>query len=283
MPEDTIRRSLVVRDLTLAYGEVPVVESVSFEASPASVLGIVGESGSGKSTLALAIAGFLPHFGGRVVSGELTVAGQARATQRPRAAAIIPPSTPGVTMVFQDAMTSMDPVATIGSQLGAALRLAQRATRGERRRQALRLLESVGFPSAGRHLRMRPGELSGGMRQRALVAIALASRPDVLVADEPTSALDVKLANLTMRLLVDSAREHGMTLIIVAHDLHLVAAHVDAIAVMRAGHLVEYGPAARVLDAPREAYTRQLLACVPSLEAYQQERLVTVTTTEGVR
>ncbi|GAB3599627.1 ATP-binding cassette domain-containing protein [Microbacterium tumbae] len=293
MQNDPRPFSIRADNLTLSYGGEPVVRNVSFEVAPGTVLGIVGESGSGKSTLAAAIAGFLPHFGGEVVSGDLDVAGESRSAAYPGRRAVIPRSVSGVTMIFQDAMTSMDPVATLGSQLTAALRryprgrrdssgpVSGRRRRGERYREAVRLLESVGFVAPEQQLRQRPGDLSGGMRQRALIALALASRPRVLIADEPTSALDVKLATLTMRLLVESAREQATTLVVIAHDLRLVASYADAIAVMRAGLLVEHGPAGRLLSDPREVYTRQLLACVPSLDSYRQDRLVTVTARGG--
>lgn len=276
--------AIVADDLVLAYGDEPVVTSLSLEVPRGAIVGIVGESGSGKSTVASAIAGFLPHLGGRIVSGRLTVNGVYRSSTPPRgAAAVIPPSTPGVAMILQDAMTSLDPVATVGRQVEAAIRSGRRMTRQQRARRAVELLGLVGFVSPERHVRLRPGQLSGGMRQRALIAIALAAEPDVLVADEPTSALDVKLASLTMGLLVDSARATGTTLVVIAHDLQLVAAYVDSIAVLRRGRLVEFGAAEQITSAPEQLYTRQLMACVPSLESYRQDHLVTVSAAEPVR
>lgn len=277
MFDDSDSRVILAENLTLAYRDEPVVDDFSLSVPRGTVLGIVGESGSGKSTIAAAIAGFLPHFGGRIVAGELRVLGESRRRAATRHDAdVIPPSTRGVTMIFQDAMTSMDPVSSIGAQLTAAMHGARRMKRAHRRAHSLELLRKVGFTDPERQLKARSGDLSGGMRQRALIAVALAAEPEVLIADEPTSALDVRLANLTMRLLVDSARERATTLVIVAHDLELVAVHADVIAVMRRGRLVEHGPARSVLTAPRELYTQQLLACVPSLESYRLERLATV-------
>ncbi|MFE0041675.1 dipeptide ABC transporter ATP-binding protein [Streptomyces albireticuli] len=254
-----------VTDLSIAFptgeGVVQAVDGLSFTLAPGGALGIVGESGSGKSTAAYALLGL--HKGtGAAVSGSVTVAGhdvlaagdaELRALRGGVAA-----------MVFQDPLSSLDPYQAIGDQIAEVYRVHRKdASRRAARERATEVLDRVGIPDAARRARSRPHEFSGGMRQRALIAMALACEPRLLVADEPTTALDVTVQAQILDLLRDLRAETGMGLILVTHDLGVAAGTVDELLVMKDGRAVEHAPVRTVLDAPRETYTRDLLAAVP--------------------
>lgn len=257
-----------------ASGDVgtPAVRDVTLAIGRGEHVAIVGESGSGKSTFALAVAGFLDGHVAEVEASRLRVAGrEASGTVAER----LPRRRPGVTMMFQDAMTSLDPVWTVGSQLRAVLGAQGRQTRRDREERCRYWLDRVGLRDTRRVLASRPGELSGGMRQRVMLALALASEPELLVADEPTSALDASLAREVMELLLELTETSDASVLIVSHDITLCAQYVDRIAVMYRGELVET-IAADALDDARHPYTRALLACVPTLDSASRDRLPTL-------
>jgi peptide/nickel transport system ATP-binding protein len=260
---------LSVRDLTVGYPEITAVDGVSFDLEPGRALGIVGESGSGKSSTALALLGLhrgIPAtVGGTIEVGDVDVntmtTEQLRRLRGNR-----------VAMIFQDPLSALDPYFRIGDQISEVYRTHNRATRKAGWAKAVEVLDRVGIPDAARRARSRPHEFSGGMRQRALIAMALACEPEILVADEPTSALDVTVQAQILDLIDDLRADTGMSLILVTHDLGVVARSVDDVVVMRDGKLVEHGPVRSVLSEPTAPYTRDLLAAVPRLEAPRASR-----------
>ncbi|GAB6902574.1 ABC transporter ATP-binding protein [Kineosporia succinea] len=269
------RPVLEVRDLSVRYGNSVAVSGASFTIARGQRVAVVGESGSGKTSLANAIAGFVDPMSAVVESEVLSLDGSA--LQRTFTAGRqerIPRRTPGLSMVFQDAMSSLDPVWTVGSQLTAVLRSTERCTRSEARERATDLLDRVGIVDPRRVMRARPHELSGGMRQRVMIAIALSGRPALLIADEPTSALDASVAVRTMKLLVELTRTQGTALLMVTHDIELCRRFTDHVIVMYRGEIVEQLPSAR-LDEAEHPYTQGLLQCVPTLASAGLEQLPT--------
>lgn len=257
-----------VADLRIEFptegGSVRAVDGLDFTLAPGGALGLVGESGSGKSATAYALLGLHRGTGARV-SGTVRVAGvdvltaddaQLRGLRGGAAA-----------MVFQDPLSSLDPYYAIGDQIAEVYRVHHRVSRSAARARAVEVLDRVGIPDAARRSRSRPHEFSGGMRQRALIAMALACEPQLLIADEPTTALDVTVQAQILDLLHELRAETGMGLLLVTHDLGVVAGSVDEVLVMRDGSAVERGPVAEVLAAPAQAYTKALLSAVPRIEA----------------
>ncbi|MFJ3893670.1 dipeptide ABC transporter ATP-binding protein [Streptomyces sp. NPDC090083] len=253
-----------VTDLTVAFGSLRAVDGLSFTLEKGAALGLVGESGSGKSTVASALLG-LHHGTGADVGGSVRVAGidvqeasdaDLRRLRGGKAA-----------MVFQDPLSSLDPYYAIGDQIAEVYRVHTRVSRRAARARAVDVLDRVGIPDAVRRSRSRPHEFSGGMRQRALIAMALACEPDLLIADEPTTALDVTVQAQILDLLHTLREETGLGLLLVTHDVGVAAESVDDILVMRHGRAVEHGPVDAVLGAPAEAYTRDLLGAVPRVDA----------------
>ncbi|MFI0807867.1 dipeptide ABC transporter ATP-binding protein [Streptomyces echinatus] len=253
-----------VTDLTVEFGDLRAVDGLSFSLAKGAALALVGESGSGKSTVAGALLGLHRGTGARV-GGSVRVAGtdvQAASDEelrRLRGA--------GAAMVFQDPLSSLDPYYAIGDQIAEVHRVHTRVSRRAARARAVEVLERVGIPDARRRSRSRPHEFSGGMRQRALIAMALACEPDLLIADEPTTALDVTVQAQILDLLHALRAETGMGLLLVTHDVGVAAESVDDILVMRHGRAVERGPVGAVLAEPAEAYTRRLLDAVPRVDA----------------
>ncbi|MFF2598283.1 dipeptide ABC transporter ATP-binding protein [Streptomyces californicus] len=267
-----------VTDLTVDFGEVRAVDRLSFTLEPGGALGVVGESGSGKSAAAYALLGLHRGTGARV-GGSVLVAGAdvnaadergLRALRGARAA-----------MVFQDPLSSLDPYYPVGDQIAEVYRVHRPVNRRAARARAVEVLDRVGIPDAARRSRLRPHEFSGGMRQRALIAMALACEPRLLVADEPTTALDVTVQAQILDLLHDLRHETGMGLLLVTHDVGVAAESVDDVLVMRRGAEVERGPVARVLGAPRKPYTKELLAAVPRVEARRTAATAPVSAVEG--
>ncbi|MGQ4510775.1 dipeptide ABC transporter ATP-binding protein [Streptomyces sp. DW26H14] len=257
-----------VRDLVVEFptgeGAVRAVDGLSFTIGAGRALGIVGESGSGKSTVAFGLLGLHRDTGARV-GGSATVAGvDALAAdgddlRRLRGGL--------AAMVFQDPLSALDPYYAIGDQIAEVYQVHHKGTRREARTRAVEVLDRVGIPDAARRSRARPHEFSGGMRQRAVIAMALACRPRLLVADEPTTALDVTVQAQILDLLHELRAETGAGLLLVTHDLGVVAGTVDDVLVMRDGRAVERGTVREVLGAPREAYTRELVSAVPRADA----------------
>ncbi|MFJ8670814.1 dipeptide ABC transporter ATP-binding protein [Streptomyces sp. NPDC093589] len=261
-----------VEDLTITFpggdggaGGVRAVDGLSFRLPPGRALGIVGESGSGKSTVAAALLDL--HRGtGAQVGGTVRVDGlDVLAAPEPRLRRLRGGT---AAMVFQDPLSSLDPYYAIGDQIAEVYRVHRPdASRRAARARAVEVLDRVGIADAARRARARPHEFSGGMRQRALIAMALACAPRLLIADEPTTALDVTVQAQILDLLHDLRAETGMGLILVTHDLGVVAGSVDELLVMRAGRAVEHGPVGEVLSAPTAPYTKELLAAVPRVDA----------------
>jgi oligopeptide/dipeptide ABC transporter ATP-binding protein len=265
---------LVVRDLSTVYatsrGQIVAVRDVSVTVAPGEAIGIVGESGCGKTALALALVGLLPRngriAGGQVLLGDVDLASAGRKvlrTIRGRRIAI----------VFQDSMTSLDPLMPIGRQIAEGLIEHLGLSRAQARVRAAGLLTEVGVPDAERRLRQFPHQLSGGLRQRAAIAVAIAANPDVLIADEPTTALDVTIQAQLLDVLERECRQRGMSLILITHDLGVVASVTSRILVMYAGRVIESGTTEAIFADPRHPYTVGLLASMPRLEATLQHRL----------
>ena len=253
-----------VTDLTVEFGDLRAVDGLSLTLERGAALALVGESGSGKSTVASALLG-LHHGTGARVGGSIEVAGtdvqaasdgELRRLRGAKAA-----------MVFQDPLSSLDPYYAIGDQIAEVYRVHTRGSRRAARARAVEVLDRVGIPDARRRSRSRPHEFSGGMRQRALIAMALACAPELLIADEPTTALDVTVQAQILDLLHTLREETGMGLLLVTHDVGVAAESVDRVLVMRHGRVVEQGPVAAVLGAPAEPYTRELLSAVPRVDA----------------
>lgn len=259
-------------DLQVFYGNFRAVNGATFTINPGERVALVGESGSGKTTLAMAVAGMLTDPSVRVEAEVLTFAGQP--ISQPKSA--LPTITDGISIVFQDAMTSLDPTWKIGGQLEAVLRNRKGLGRKAAKVAAADWLRRVGFSDPERVMKLRPYELSGGMRQRAMIAVAVCGGPKLLVADEPTSALDATLSRMTMDLLKELAEESGAALLIVTHDLHLCLEYADEVCVMRNGDVVEYDTAEALKAAPKHPYTRGLLACVPTIDSSDLEFLPTL-------
>jgi oligopeptide/dipeptide ABC transporter ATP-binding protein len=259
---------LVVRDLCVAFptrrGIVLAVNGVGFSLEAGRTLGLVGESGCGKSMTLRAILGLVPHPG-EVIGGSIRLRGRELLGldgSRMRDVRGLE-----VSMIFQDPGASLDPVFSVGDQLAETLRLRLGLDRARAERRSIELLDRVGIPSASARLRDYPHQLSGGMRQRVMIALAIATDPILLLADEPTTALDVTIQDQILELLTEIREETGMGMILVSHDAGVIAQTADQVAVMYAGHLLETGPAEVVLAAPRHPYTRGLVSAIPSLAA----------------
>jgi oligopeptide/dipeptide ABC transporter ATP-binding protein len=268
---------LAVRHLTTAFqtmrGEINAIEDVSFSLREGEILGIVGESGSGKSVTALTIMGLLPCPPARVAAGDVWFSGQE--LTRLSDARMQQIRGPGIAMVFQEPMTSLNPVFTIGEQVMETIRAHEHVGRRALVQRAVEMLEKVGIPSAARRMTDYPHQLSGGQRQRVMIAMALACNPKVLIADEPTTALDVTIQAQILDLLLDLRDEFGMAVIIITHNMGIIAETADRVLVMYAGRVVEEAPVARLFDQPQHPYTHGLLGCVPSLTK-ETERLTAI-------
>jgi peptide/nickel transport system ATP-binding protein len=268
---------LEVAGLTTAFatqqGEITAIQDISFSLEAGEVLGVVGESGSGKSVAALSIMGLLPQPPARVAAGDVRFEGEVltglseRQWRRIRG--------PGIAMVFQEPMTSLNPVFTIGEQVTETIRAHERGSAAENFARAVALLEKVGIASAAERMTAYPHQLSGGQRQRVMLAIALACRPKLLIADEPTTALDVTIQAQILDLLLDLRDELGMAVIVITHNMGVIAETADRVLVMYAGRIVEEAPVAVLFDRPAHPYTRALLASAPTLGA-ERERLVAI-------
>ncbi len=245
-------------DIALRHSTIHAVDGISFDLAPGERLGLVGESGCGKSTLGLALAGLLPARA--TVSGSIRLGGLELVGAGERALRRIRGRDVGV--VFQDPMTSLNPTRRIGVQVGEALRLHDGASASEARARAREMLELVGLPRPGEQLDRYPHELSGGMRQRVVIACALICRPALLVADEPTTALDVTIQSQILELFDRLRDELGMAILLVTHDMGVVAGHTDRILVMYGGREAEIGPTREVFAHPRHRYSEALLASV---------------------
>ncbi|MER9796718.1 ABC transporter ATP-binding protein [Mesorhizobium sp. M0142] len=263
----SVRPVLSVSGLSVAVrgeeGDRDVVSDLTFDLMRGETLCIAGESGSGKSMTALAIMGLLPQPAARIRSGSIRLGDQDLAALSESGMRRIRGDR--IAMIFQEPMTSLNPVLSIGRQLTEAIEAHTSRSRSNSRLRALEALKAVRIPDAERRLEHYPHELSGGMRQRVMIAMALALNPDVLIADEPTTALDVTVQGEVLELLRDLQREHGTSVILITHDMGVVAEMADRVIIMRDGRMVEQGSATDIFTRPQADYTRELLAAVPRI------------------
>ena len=254
-------------------GVVRAVDGVGFALSAGESLGIVGESGCGKTMTALSLMRLIPSPPARIVSGRIMFDGEdVVALDEPRLRAL---RGNAMAMIYQDPMTTLNPVFSVGEQIAEAVRLHRDASRAAARARAVEMLELVGIPDPARCAQSYPHQLSGGMRQRAVIAMALACHPKLLIADEPTTALDVTIQAQILDLMRRLQQELGTAIILITHDLGVIADLVDTVVVMYAGKVVEHAPVKQLFAAPRHPYTQGLMRSVPSLET-REHRMRTI-------
>lgn len=260
---------LSVRNLSASFhtraGIVRAVRNVSFDVAPGETLGIVGESGSGKSVTCYSMMGLIPTPPGRIESGSALLDGTDLLHCREKELRTIRGKR--ISMIFQDPMTSLNPYLTIGDQVAEPLIIHEGASRKEARARALEQLALAGIPDAEQRMDAYPHQFSGGMRQRVMIAMALITRPEILIADEPTTALDVTVQKQVLDLIRKLQQDMGTSVILITHDLGVVRRYADRINVMYAGRIVESAPARELLEHPRHAYTRALMKSIPGLHA----------------
>jgi oligopeptide/dipeptide ABC transporter ATP-binding protein len=271
---------LSVRDLSTHFftraGVVHAVDGVSFDVEERRVLGIVGESGCGKTVTALSIIGLIPKPPARIVSGEVLFGGRDLTKLSERELEDVRGSQ--IAMIFQDPMTSLNPTLTIGTQITETIRRHFDVSKAEARKRAVELLEEVHIPKAASRLDDYPHRLSGGQRQRVMIAIALSCEPELLIADEPTTALDVTIQAQILDLLEELRESHGTAMILITHDMGVVAEAADDVIVMYAGQIVEQASVLDLFDRPEHPYTEALLGALPQLEGdgVRQRRLTAI-------
>ena len=271
------RKLLSVRNLKTSFfthvGEVKAVRGISFDVNEGEVLGIVGESGSGKSVTSLSIMGLL-QYPGRVVDGEILLNGEDILTYSKNQMRRVRGKE--IAMIFQDPMTSLNPVYTIGNQIMEMILEHEKMSRREARARAIEMLKLVGIPAAEKRIDSYPHEFSGGMRQRVMIALALSCNPKLLIADEPTTALDVTIQAQILNLIKKLNRQFGMTTMLITHDLGVVATVCDKVAVMYGGLIMEYGTADEIFYHPRHPYTMGLLGSIPHVDGGEKRRLIPI-------
>jgi oligopeptide/dipeptide ABC transporter ATP-binding protein len=270
---------LTIEDLQVEFstddGIVKAVDGVSYEVYPGETLGVVGESGSGKSVTVMSILDLIPKPPGRIVGGRAMFKGQDLLTTSKQDMRRIRGKE--IAMVFQDPMTSLNPVFKVGDQLEEAIKIHDPAASDDQARQkSIELLELVGVPNPERRISQYPHEYSGGMRQRAMIAMAIANKPAVLIADEPTTALDVTIQAQILEVLKTAQEETHAATILITHDLGLIAEMADRVVVMYAGQVVEVADVETIFRAPRMPYTMGLMNSLPRLEA-DEDRLIPIT------
>ena len=267
---------LSVRDLVVEFptrrGVLRALDGVSFDIAPGEVLGMVGESGAGKSITGAAIIGLIEPPG-RIVSGEIRLAGERIDNLQPEAMRRIRGKRIG--MVFQDPLTSLNPLYTVAQQLIETVRAHLDMTEKEARAHAVGLLDRVGIPAAARRIDDYPHHFSGGMRQRVVIALALAAEPELVIADEPTTALDVSVQSQIIDVLKEICAERGAAVMLITHDMGVIAETADRVAVLYAGHMAEIGPVSEVILKARHPYTSGLMASIPTL-VQDTDRLVQI-------
>ncbi|NIA70392.1 ABC transporter ATP-binding protein [Pelagibius litoralis] len=260
-------RLLSVRDLGITFltddGEIEVLRDVSFELNSGEVLGIVGESGCGKSMTALALIGLIPKPFGRISNGRILLEGEDLAVASEKRLRQVRGN--DISMVFQEPMTSLNPVFTVGHQISETLRAHFDMSSRETWSRAIEMLKLVGIPSPEKRANEYPHQLSGGMRQRVMIAIALVCEPKLLIADEPTTALDVTVQAEILQLFRELQEKTGTAIILITHDIGVVAEMADRVMVMYAGKVVETGTARDFVYDPMHPYTHGLISCVPKL------------------
>ncbi|HIJ57836.1 MAG TPA: ABC transporter ATP-binding protein [Deltaproteobacteria bacterium] len=265
-----------VNDLVTAFdteaGRIRAVDRVSFKVGKGRTLGVVGESGCGKSVTALSIMRLLPNPAGEIEQGEIRFEGKdivrlpAEEMQKIRGRKI--------SMIFQEPMTALNPVHRIGKQIGEVFRLHYSGmNNAEILKESIKLLDRIGMPDPEKRIHEYPHQISGGMRQRVMIAMALACRPDILIADEPTTALDVTIQAQILDLIHELQQDTNMSVIFITHDLGVIAEICDDVVVMYAGKVVENAPVIEIFESPKHPYTRGLLASIPKLETKRKSRL----------
>jgi len=258
---------LEVKNLSIHFfteeGVIRAVENVSFEIYPGEILGLVGESGCGKSVTGLSLLRLIPMPPGRIVTGEILFDGRSLLNLEEKEMEKVRGN--DISMIFQEPMTSLNPVFTIGNQIMEAIILHQGLDKTDARKRAVEMLDRVKIPSPEKTIDSYPHQLSGGMRQRAMIAMALSCQPKLLIADEPTTALDVTIQAQVLQLLKEIQREMGMSIMLITHDLGVVTEIADRVAVMYAGRIFEYGPIEAIFVKMRNPYTRGLMHSIPQL------------------
>ena len=271
---------LEVKDLCTSFftpsGEVKAVNGVSFNLDKGKVLGIVGESGSGKSVTAYSILQILTHPG-KIVSGSIKFHGKELVGTSDAEIREIRGN--HISIIFQDPMTSLNPTLTIGNQLMEAILLHTGRNRQQAWARAVEMLEKVGINEPEKRMKQYAYELSGGMRQRVMIAMALACEPDILIADEPTTALDVTIQAQILELMQELQKEMGMAIIMITHDLGVIASMCDEVIVMYAGKVAERGTADAIFYTPKHEYTKGLMRSIPSIDSDEKNRLIPISGT----
>ncbi|MEG1525410.1 MAG: ABC transporter ATP-binding protein [Clostridia bacterium] len=272
---ENINKLLDIKDLSIHYftetGVVRAVNNIDFELNRGETLGLVGETGAGKTTTALGIMGLIPDPPGKVVNGEILFEGQnllkaSKAQLRHHCGK-------DLSMIFQDPMTSLNPILTVGDQISEVIRLHEKLSRKDATRKAAEILEMVGIPAE--RMSEYPHQFSGGMKQRVVIAIALACNPKLIIADEPTTALDVTIQAQVLELMHNLQQKLSTAMLLITHDLGVVADNCDRVAIMYAGQIVEMGSLKDVYDETKHPYTKGLFASLPSLST-KTKRLVPI-------
>ncbi|WP_324019020.1 ABC transporter ATP-binding protein [Aeromonas hydrophila] len=270
---------LEVRDLEVEFavddGKIKVLDGVSFKVAPGQTLGVVGESGCGKSVTSLAIMGLLPKPHGQVVGGSIRFQGEELLSLAPDQMYKVRGNR--ISMIFQEPMTALNPVQTVGGQLMEVFHLHRPDySKAQRREAAIAMLQKVGIPEPAQRFAVYPHNLSGGMRQRVMIAMALACEPALLICDEPTTALDVTIQAQILELMKELQAQTGMAIIFITHDLGVVAELCDEVVVMYAGRAVEQADVFELFDHPRHPYTHGLMSSIPRLEDEPKSLLKTI-------
>ena len=267
LPSDAAADVLVVDDLSITFAGLPagfsLVDHVSFRVRAGRTLCLVGESGCGKSIVSLSLMGLLARPPARITSGRILFEGRDLLTLEPEALSDLRGNR--MTMIFQEPMTSLNPAFTIGDQLTEVILRHQKVSMAEAEKRAIAVLQQMRIPAPEARLKAYPHQMSGGMRQRIMIAMALANSPRLLIADEPTTALDVTIQAQILRLIRDLQRNTGTAMVLVTHDLGVVAEVADDVAVMYAGRIVEHGPVEQIFHDPQHPYTIGLMGSLPSL------------------
>ena len=270
---------LEVQDLSVSFdtdeATVPVLDEVAFQIKESETLGVVGESGCGKSVTSLAIMGLLPKPAGRVTAGQINFRGEDLLSYRPEQMRKIRGRK--ISMIFQEPMTALNPVQRVGHQLMETLQLHRPdSSKDEQLKTSVELLDRVGIPEPQQRLSEYPHQLSGGMRQRVMIAMALIHVPDILIADEPTTALDVTIQAQILELIAELQRDNGMAVIFITHDLAVIAEIADRVIVMYAGRVAEEATALELFSQPLHPYTQGLLDSIPTLSGIPKTQLKTI-------
>ncbi|MHA2171700.1 MAG: ABC transporter ATP-binding protein [Candidatus Kariarchaeaceae archaeon] len=255
-------------------GVVKAVDGISLEIYPGEVVGLVGESGSGKTVTAMSILGLIPQPPGKIVQGDIFWKGQSLVSMPDSDLRSIRGNQ--IAVVFQDPMTSLNPVLTIGEQIAEAIRLHQDVDEFEAEEKTQTLLSLVGIPDAAKRFGDYPWQFSGGMRQRVMIALALSCNPDLLIADEPTTALDVTIQAQVIDLMSSLRDRFQMSIILITHDVGIIAGMSDRVAIMYAGNLVEIADVVTIFKDPQHPYTQGLLGAIPTFDSSRDEELVTI-------